>query len=156
MTYVFLANRNAYNDAAWREDGTPKTADERVVLAGIKSRVEIQFPVTDVTPDGQVTSAPSFLEMLKTITDPGGVWVSHSPDPAPAWVASDDADLAKALGRHYGVPVRPPLPQGERGEHAARAHHFIPGDGVASLAGRLQARIVADQRRLTALRDITA
>lgn len=64
------------------------------------------------TPEG-VNTAEAFV----TITDQGdGVWVNHSSEPAPRWVASDDADLAALLGQHYQVEVREFLPDVENND----------------------------------------
>lgn len=34
-----------------------------------------------------------------------GLWVAHSTAPAPAWVESDDAELAQAIADHAGCRV---------------------------------------------------
>jgi hypothetical protein len=56
-------------------------------------------------------------DALVTITHPGdGVWVNHSQETAPNWVASEDEALASLVAEHYGIEVRDPLPAGERNE----------------------------------------
>jgi hypothetical protein len=114
--YAFLGCRKAFNDTGRDVDDKPIPAADRQVLKG-KRRTEVVFP------DG-VTLGEAFT----TITAPGGVWAGHSPDDKPAWVAAQPRALADLLGEHYGVEVRDALPEGERGEHAARAHHF-PQEG---------------------------
>lgn len=116
--YLFLGTRRAFNDPSQHEDGTAKTLDERDIL-DMKSRVEITFP-----------AGVPFSEAFVTVTSPTGVWANQSPDAAPAWVASDDEDLARLVSRHFGgIQVRDPLPAGERDEHAGRAHHFESLEG---------------------------
>ena len=78
----------------------------------MKSRLETQFP-----------PGYSVQDALQDVIRPGGVWRSHSPDAAPAWVASDDPTLALILSRLYGCEQRDPVPAGERGEFA----HRFPG-----------------------------
>lgn len=46
-------------------------------------------------------SERSFVDALREVTDPRGVWAAHSDEP-PAWVASDDPELEAALARHFG------------------------------------------------------
>lgn len=106
--YAFLGTRRAFNDDGRDDKGNPVPAGDRAVAKG-KSRVEIIFP------DGHTVGA-AFAD----VTASGGVWTAQSPDEKPAWVASDSSGLAALLGEHYGVPVREPVPEGERGEHAAR------------------------------------
>lgn len=109
MATVYLGCRLAFNDDGRQpETGAPIPTDQRATLDG-KRRTEVTIP------PGQ-----PFAQMLRTITDPGGVWAAQSPLEAPAWVASNDPDLAAALGRHYGCEVREFLPRGERGEFPAR------------------------------------
>ena len=51
---------------------------------------------------------------FRVITDPGGVWAAHSTGPGtghdeqatPAWVASDNPQLADLLAAHFDCPVR--------------------------------------------------
>lgn len=111
MTVVFLGNRRAFNDRGVVETEDGKTVavppEERETLDG-KRRTEVHLP-----------DEASFMDALRTITDPRGVWAAHSPDPAPAWVSSSHPLLAEVLGQHYRCEVRPFLPQGERGEFAS-------------------------------------
>lgn len=53
-----------------------------------------------------IPAGTSTIEALVTITTGNGVWVNHSDDDAPAWVASTDPRLASLLGEHYGCEVR--------------------------------------------------
>jgi len=63
-------------------------------------------------PDG-VDAAEAFI----TFTHPGdGIWVNHSDEPSPRWIAGYDEELVNALAAHYGCEVREPLPGGERNE----------------------------------------
>ena len=45
-------------------------------------------------------------EALLTMTAPDGIVANHAHE-APTWVSSDDEELARQLGDHYGCPVRP-------------------------------------------------
>lgn len=47
-------------------------------------------------------------ELIHDLTHEQGVWAAHSTTPAPAWVASDDGDLAQAISAVYGCPIREP------------------------------------------------
>lgn len=44
---------------------------------------------------------------LRDITDPDGLWTHMSAAP-PAWVESDDAEVAIALNSFYGCPIGRP------------------------------------------------
>ena len=47
-------------------------------------------------------------DLLTAVTHPEqGVWARHAlPGASPAWVASDNPQVAAALADHYGCPVR--------------------------------------------------
>lgn len=45
---------------------------------------------------------------LLDITDPGGIWATHSTDPRPAWIEADNAEFAQRLAEHYGSPIGRP------------------------------------------------
>lgn len=47
-------------------------------------------------------------EALSAITARDGVWPNHSAAPAPAWVESDNEDLACLLSSHYGCRIGRP------------------------------------------------
>lgn len=124
--FAFLGTRRAFNDTGTDADGAPVPTKKRDVLEG-KRRVEVVFP-----------PGHTLMDAARDLTDPRGVWANHSPDEAPAWVASDSPGLAGLLGEHWGCEVRDPRPEGERGEHAARAHQFTaaePADVAPSGAG---------------------
>lgn len=55
-------------------------------------------------PEGQSVDV-----MLKTLTDPQGIWVAHEGGPGPTWVESTDPDLAHAVAQFYGCPVGRPV-----------------------------------------------
>jgi hypothetical protein len=56
-------------------------------------------------------------EAFTTFTHAGdGVWVNHSAEAGPRWIAGEDEELVNALAAHYGCEVRLPLPGGERNE----------------------------------------
>ncbi|MER5608346.1 hypothetical protein AB0F93_00120 [Micromonospora tulbaghiae] len=104
-TVVYLGNRNGVEvvedpDADAPADGeAPKMI--RQPIGGPKKKC-----TTVVLPPGT-----PLLEAATLITDPArGVWRSHSDDPAPAWVASTDPELARLLGAQYGCEVRDPEP----------------------------------------------
>ena len=113
--YAFLGIRRAFNDSGRDADDKPIPTGDRAIAKG-KSRVEVVFP------EGH-TVGRAFAD----VTAAGGVWTAQSPDEKPAWVASDSSGLAVLLGEHYGVPVREPIPEGERGEHADRFP--VPSEG---------------------------
>lgn len=54
------------------------------------------------------SAAANHSEVLRSITDPSGVWAAHSDAPAPTWVASTAPVLAQLLADHYGCPIRDP------------------------------------------------
>lgn len=109
MTRVVLGNRNAIHSA---DDGATFTA-----LPKGKRATVVDFG-DDV----------SFLDALRAVTDPAGVWTYHAVGPdgdvvngdgdtvtrkpihagvQPAWVASDNPALAEAIAQSFGgVPVR--------------------------------------------------
>jgi hypothetical protein len=61
-------------------------------------------------------------EVFADITGARGIWAKHAAAGSkPAWVASDNPDLAKLLSAFYGCQIRKPLPDGEHGEHAGSA-----------------------------------
>ena len=47
-------------------------------------------------------------QVFNGITDPQGVWRAHSGASAPAWVESDDPDVAQMISEHYACPVGRP------------------------------------------------
>jgi hypothetical protein len=61
--------------------------------------------------DGEaVTETPipdgyPLMEVLSSVTLPGGIWERHSAADAPSWVSSDRPGLADTLAEHYGCPV---------------------------------------------------
>lgn len=122
---VFLGVRAAYGRAEDPVTGDPIPTAEREVLDGNR-RVEV----------GPFPAGTSLGEAFTDVTNPAaGVWVSQSPDPAPAWVSSDSANLAALIGEHYGCEVREYLPAGERGEFANRLDRFAAPAAVESLEG---------------------
>jgi hypothetical protein len=46
-------------------------------------------------------------ERVRTVTHTDGHWAAHSSAP-PAWVESDDADLAETFAEHFGCPIGRP------------------------------------------------
>lgn len=61
------------------------------------------------------------LSLFHDITSPGGIWAHHAVGGSkPAWVASDNPELAQLLGSAYECEIREPLPYGEQEEHAQR------------------------------------
>lgn len=61
--------------------------------------------VTTVAPPADATPR----EVLLAIADTrDGLWKRHSSDPAPAWVETDDPDLAQFLSTFLGCPVGRP------------------------------------------------
>lgn len=57
---------------------------------------------TLVIPDDLTTN-----EAVRTVTDPDGAWGYHSTQP-PAWVESDNSDVADQLAAHFTCPVGRP------------------------------------------------
>lgn len=109
--YAFLGIRQHYNDAPDPADST--RARE---IRHSKERVEINFP-----------DDMGLAETFTSVTGASGVWANQSPLARPEWVSAQDPRLAELLGSHYGVAVRPFLPQGERNEHAGRFDAVIAG-----------------------------
>ena len=92
---AYLGARRAFNDHPQHDDGTVKDlADRDVIEADTYTHV-------DAPPNKSV------LQVAHEITAPTGIWASHSPDEAPAWVASDNDALAAILADHYGCEIRP-------------------------------------------------
>jgi hypothetical protein len=63
--------------------------------------------------DGRVTTATipltrTFREAVRDIIHADGVWRAHSGDPSPAWVESDNEQLATAISEHFSCPVGQP------------------------------------------------
>jgi hypothetical protein len=75
--------------------------------------------LTPLAPAGEevITTSwqpPSYTldEMVHNLAHPAeGQWNSHSAARRPAWVWSDDAELAAALGDAFGCPVRDTDPE---------------------------------------------
>lgn len=113
--YAFLGNHDAAVAVdALDKKGEPVRNDEGVALQRMeplegKLRTFVEFPEGHAVRDA-----------VKDVTNSGGVWASHSTegDNAPAWVASDNPQLAQALASYYECEIREPLPEGENGEFA--------------------------------------
>lgn len=106
FTTVYLGNSQAVTvaDVDDGKGGVRRTRTPRRDLG--KTRTEVKIP-----DEGNTRQ-----EKIQAITDPEGVWAYHSEAEKPGWVASDDQELAEALGAIYGTEVREPKPEGERGE----------------------------------------
>ena len=105
---VYLGNRAAVAVEDSPSGSNGETGKIRRPLELGKTRTEVRIP------DGT-----SLGDAFTAITHPDGVWANHSDEP-PAWVASDDGELANLLSVHFdGAEIRDPMPEGERGEFDA-------------------------------------
>lgn len=87
---VYLGNRNAVDNL---ED--PETGERvRTPMPG-KLRTTVALP-----------AEWTLMQCAQEITGGNGVWAKHSDDPAPAWVASTDPQLAQLLATNYGCELR--------------------------------------------------
>lgn len=91
-TIVQFGNTAAHERVGVDEHGAP-------IMQDVPSPTVTTFTI----PDEVYTSA----EIMRTLTHADGSWDAHS-STSPAWVESNDADLAQSLGYFYGCPVGRP------------------------------------------------
>lgn len=102
LTVVYLGNRNVIEV---REDPDDPSIQHRVPVKNLKKTVTIFTANPDL----------SLMQIAVDLTNPvRGTWVSHSDDPAPAWVAVSGpyADqLSQLLSAEWGgIEIRDPEP----------------------------------------------
>lgn len=116
-TYVFLGNHDAVVDLG--QGPSPVHGKQRTEIFAHPDRDDVDELFADITDRQQ------------------GIWALHAQSGAkPAWVASNNAELADRLARHFDCEVRDPKPAGERDEHAERP-------SIARLLGPLMSLMIA-------------